>query len=162
MEKAGLDILGSSILPKVLIQPQAGFGPLTAGMWLNREGMGRGAASFLVIPIEVWLQMLPFSNWRGFSCAFPTCIWKWGMPSTCHFWGLGTSHRVMAGWVSPKMLGTRRTLDFVFKMFTCMPWDILNIEPRSKHEICLCLNAFYMCNLKVILFDISSMSVCWW
>lgn len=120
-----------------------GFGPLTVGMWLNREGMGKQRssqlpcdsnreltpnASFFFFPTEEELAMLFLLVYGSGRCLAPVTSEGWGLliglwQVQCH----------------PKMLWTRITLDFVFKVFSR---NILDIEVKNKHEICSFLMHF--------------------
>lgn len=82
-------------------------------------------ASFF--PTEEELAMLSLLVYGSGRCLAPITSEGWGL--------------LVGLWVQyhPKMLGTRISLDFVFKVFTR---DILDIEAKDKHEICLFLMHF--------------------
>lgn len=137
MGKTGLHLLGSSILPKV---QDLGHWLLECGL-TGREWASREAANFLVIPTENWLQMhLFFFPAEEELAMLFLLVYGSGRclaPVTSEGWGL-----LIGLWqvqCHPKMLWTRITLDFVFKVFT---QNILDIEAKDKHEICSFLMHF--------------------
>lgn len=82
--------MGSTVLPRVLIQHWARFGPLDSWNVAQWGGDGQAAASFLVIPIRNWLQTLPFPTeedsarisllvYRGGKCLVQTTSEDWGL-----------------------------------------------------------------------------------
>lgn len=136
MGKTGLHLLGSSILPKV---QDLGHWLLECGL-TGREWASREAANFLVIPTENWLQMHLFFPTEEKLAMLFLLVYGSGRclaPVTSEGWGL-----LIGLWqvqCHPKMLWTRITLDFVFKVFSR---NILDIEVKDKHEICSFLMHF--------------------